>query len=222
MFAYHSDQNIKNTYIARMKAHMEADALIQGTGWNGHKGCAVGCTFEDYDHARGPVEIGVPEPLMWLEDCIFEGLPDGQAKGFPLAFLEAIPVGADLSLVWPRFALWLLADPNHGVLQHTGNATRPAVEAVIDLYRRWLDGDQPSADEFEVAAEAAWAAAEAATWAAAEAAWAAAEAPWAAWRAARTATRNAAAAAEEGFWGAARDELLRLLREAPVAEEAGL
>src|SRR5690606_33634458 len=218
MLAYHNNPATKDQYIARMRCHMEADALIQGTGWDGHKGCAVGCTFENYVHTRGPIEIGLPETRMWLEEAICEGLPEEQAKGFPLAFLEAIPVGADLSMVWPRFALWMLSDPNHGAMRHCDDDTRPSVEAVADLYRRWINGDQPVAEEFEAAADAAcaaaWAAAEAAegvAWAAAEAvewvawaAWHAAEAPWAAWHAARTATRAAAAAAEEVFWGAAR------------------
>src|SRR5690606_4245016 len=120
--------------------------------------------FEDYKHARGPIEIGVPETLIQLREAIFENLPPAKAKLFRLAFFEAIPVGADLSMVWPRFALWLLADPHRGVLRHCNDDTRPSVEAVADLYRRWVDGDQPSADEFEAAA---WAAAKAATWAAA-------------------------------------------------------
>lgn len=242
MLAYHNDLSLKSKYVDRMKAYMKADAIVQGLGWDGRKGCGIGCTFENYDHARGPIEIGVPETLMRLEDCIFERLPEDQAKRFPLAFLEAIPVGADLSMVWPRFAVWLLTSPDHGVLQHTGDDTRPSVEAVIDLYRRWVDGDQPPDEEFKEAAwtaravaRATWAtrtatrAAEWAAWAArpvveaAEAAEAAAlatrAAAWAA-EAAAWATRAAAWATTEGFWIAARDELLRLLREAPVADAA--
>ena len=233
MLAYHNDPAVKDKYIARMRSHMEADALIQGKGWDGYKGCAVGCTFETYDHSCGPVEIGVPEPLVRLEDAIFEGLPEDQAKGFPLAFLEAIQVGADLSLAWPRFAVWLLSDPQFGVLRHCNDATRPSVETVIGLYHRWIDGDQPSDEEFEVARAAAWAARETeAARAAAETAWAAAwaaagaaeAASWAAAGAAQSAAWAAAEAAswaaKEGFWIAARDELLRLLSQAPVAAEA--
>lgn len=246
MLAYHNNQSIKDKYIARMKGHMKADALIQGTGWDGHKGCAVGCTFENYNHARGPIEIGVPETLMQLEDYIFEGLPVEQAKAFPLEFLTAIPVGANLSMVWPRFALWLLASPDHGVLRHCNDDAYPSAETAVDLYRRWIHGDQPSAEEFEAAARVAWTAAwaataraseaseasEAAAWASEAAAWVAAawaaeaveEAEAAAWtvRAARAAeeTEDASSWEEDtAFWRAARDELLRLLREAPVAVE---
>src|SRR5690606_11533525 len=153
--AYHNDQNIKDKYIARMKAHMEADNLVQGTGWDGRKGCAVGCTFERYDHARAATEIGVPETLIRLEECIFENSPPAKAKLFRLAFLEAIPVGSDLSLTWPQFGLWLLSDPNHGAMRHCDHATRAVMKAVIGLYRRWVDGNKPPADEFGAAARSA-------------------------------------------------------------------
>ena len=117
MLAYHNNQAVKDRYVLRMRAHRAADELVAGVGWepgNGQKprGCAVGCTFDAYDHTRGPVEIGVPAELMRVEDSIFEGLArfgdDNEHLAFPESFLTAIPVGADLSLVWPRFALWLL------------------------------------------------------------------------------------------------------------------
>ena len=76
--AYHNDEAIKEKYLNRLRAHREADELVQGVGWehNGKtRGCAVGCTFDAYEHSRGPVEIGVPETLIYFQDAIFEGLP---------------------------------------------------------------------------------------------------------------------------------------------------
>ena len=49
MQAYHNDIKIKEKYVCRMKAHKSADRLVQGTGWDGGKGCAVGCTLENYE-----------------------------------------------------------------------------------------------------------------------------------------------------------------------------
>jgi len=103
MQAYHNQQSVKDKYVNRVRAHRQADNLIQGLGWEDGKGCSVGCTFEAYDHSRGPVEIGVPEWLMRLNDAIFEGLPKDKAKLWPERFLGAINIGADLETVKSPF-----------------------------------------------------------------------------------------------------------------------
>jgi hypothetical protein len=158
-----------------VRAHAKADELIQGTGWSGGKGCAIGCTLEDYDHERYPIELGVPVELARLEDQIFERLPKPDAMKWPAAILSAIPVGADLSLVWPRFALWTL----HGLPAKslTRSDVKTAVDAVAELYERWIAGEKPKTEEWRKArsaaadaAAAAYAAADAAAYAAADAA----------------------------------------------------
>jgi hypothetical protein len=105
MVSWHGDDAIKAKYLARVEAHRIADELVQGTGFEGGKGCAVGCTFDNYNHARGPIEIGVPEWLMRLEDVIFEGLPQEKAMMWPTQFLLAIPVGANLEPVQWQLAI---------------------------------------------------------------------------------------------------------------------
>jgi hypothetical protein len=117
MVSWHGDPTLKAKYIARVEAHRIADQLIQGIGWFNGKGCAVGCTFDNYDHARGPIEIGVPEWLMYLEDVIFEGLPQEKAMFWPTQFLSSIPVGANLEPV-----RWQLA-----ILRH-----KRQIEGLID------------------------------------------------------------------------------------------
>lgn len=93
MLSYHNDAAIKNKYLKRVIAHRKADTLIQGSGWDGVKGCAVGCTLEAYDHARYPIELGLPEWLARLEDRLFERLNIKEALKWPEAFLKAIPIG---------------------------------------------------------------------------------------------------------------------------------
>ena len=117
MKAFHNDQAIKDKYLARVRAHRAADELIRGTGWDGHRGCAIGCTLERYEHARYPIELGVPEQIAYLEDHLFERLPLDAAMAWPERVLSAIRVGADLSRVWPEFAIWMLT----GVIQYAGN-----------------------------------------------------------------------------------------------------
>ena len=105
MKAYLNDTKIKEKYIVRVKTHAEADRIIKGTYWQNGKGCAVGCTIEGSDHSRYETELGIPRVIARLEDRIFEGLPNDEAKEFPLKFLNAINVGANLSMVAPK---WLI------------------------------------------------------------------------------------------------------------------
>jgi len=98
--AFHGDPEIKAKYIARMKAHMDADELIQGSGFNDGKGCAVGCTLDKYSHIAYEEELGIPFTIAIIEDNIFEALSKKNSQSFPLEFLEAVTVGIDLSLVY--------------------------------------------------------------------------------------------------------------------------
>ena len=204
LLAYHNDPDTKLCYLRRVVGHREADELIRGTGWSDGRGCAVGCTLEAYDHARYPVELGVPEVLAYLEDAIFEGLPKSDANAWPELFLDAIPVGADLSLVWPRFAIWLLS-------VELAEWTSPESRAVVALYERRIAGDEPTGLEWSSAASDARDASDAS---AARAAWAASDA-WAA-RDARAASDARDARAASYQRQAAK--LLELLADAPVAQ----
>lgn len=110
MLTFNNDPKVKDFYIDRLKAHQQADEIIQGTGWEKGKGCAVGCTLNKYDHKAYETELGIPRILAKLEDKIFEGMSNEQAKLFPLQFLTAVPVGVDLKDVYKKFFIWLLTD----------------------------------------------------------------------------------------------------------------
>src|SRR5271165_4413912 len=151
MLAYHGDLAVKKKYLKRVRAHRVADELTQRIGWKKGRGCAVGCTLDDYDHSRYPDELGVPVALAYLEDELFERQEAIKAQKWPERFLEAIPVGADLSQVWPQFAIWMLVDPDFGVIRLVDSTEiRVAVERVADLYRR-----EGTSEEFVEAAKAA-------------------------------------------------------------------
>src|SRR6185503_20007125 len=108
--AFHSDPKAKAFYVDRLKKHRAADHIIQGTGWERGKGCAIGCTLENYSHEQYERELGVPLVLAFLIDKIFERLPAERAKDFPLQVVRAIRPGADLRLVWHRLMVWVLSD----------------------------------------------------------------------------------------------------------------
>ena len=217
MRAFHDDSEIKAKYLARVRAHRAADELIRGEGWDGHRGCAIGCTLDAYEHSRYPIELGIPEQLAYLEDWLFERLPVADAMAWPERVLTAIHVGADLSRVWPEFAIWMLTDPEHGVSQYAvDGGTRASIAGVADLYRRT---DDVSQDEWAAAREAAWVTSERAaraSWASARAARVAAWATDAVGDAATLlyAATYAERAAPETWTNVAADKLIALLGDA--------
>src|SRR5579863_6488477 len=99
MLAYHNDQAIKDAILARLAAHAMADEFVKGQYWENGKGCAVGCTIHSSNYSEYEHRFGIPQMLAHLEDCIFEGLPNGNAKAWPLRFMSAIEPGRDLSLI---------------------------------------------------------------------------------------------------------------------------
>jgi hypothetical protein len=166
MKAFHGKQEIKDEYVARVKAHAEADEIIKGKYWENGKGCAVGCTIHGSNHSLYETELGIPRIIARLEDGIFEALPNDLAMTWPIRFLEAITPGSDLSMVWPRFAIWLLADPKDGVIRFATDKTKLKIEKVAHLYLQWIRGDKPKKSEWRAYADAAAYAADAAAYAA--------------------------------------------------------
>ncbi len=157
MLSYHSDPAIKANYLARVEGHAAADEIVKGRYWEAGKGCAVGCTIHGDSHGDFERELGIPRILAWLEDVIFEGLPNRLAKTWPERFLSSIEPGKDLS----RVAWHLL----HGIL--TGGSPeerdRPAVNDAVKqcagVLVPLMEGRPVDKDAAEHAAIAAWAAA---------------------------------------------------------------
>ena len=139
MKAFHNEPKIKEKYLDRVTMHEKADEIIKGQYWENGKGCAVGCTIHSSNHASYETELGIPRIIARLEDGIFENLPNDLAKTWPRRFLEAIPVGADLSMVWPRFAVWLLLDKKYGVIQFAKtDAQKKAIKDVGNAYKAFI------------------------------------------------------------------------------------
>ena len=252
MVSYHGSQELKTRFTAHVERHRQLDQIAQGTygterggKW---RGCAVGCSLrsldeiegrtlrvDNNDHADLAERLGIPLVLARLEDRIFEGLAPEEAKLWPTLFARAIPVGADMSLVWPRFAHWMLSDGTSGVIRFAKiDQTKAAVSRVAELFAEQIAGGKVSAARWSAAAArwsaaaavARWSAADAAAAAAAAAAadaarWsaAAAAARWSAAAAAAAAAADAAAdaaAARQKHYKAMAEALLRFMSEAPV------
>jgi hypothetical protein len=245
MRAFHGSDEVKQRYLARLQAHHAADELVQGTGWDGQHGCAVGCTLHNYDHQAYETELGLPTWLAQLEDRIFEGLPADEAKRFAVSFLEAIPVGADVNEVRFKLAAGRLRR-SHAVQAKNPEPYARQVVAALEQVIAYCENPQRTEYQRSAAASAAWSAAEsaesAAAWSAESAAWSAAAesagsaaAAWSAASAAASAAWSARLAAwsaesAESAWSAAESAevehyrweaktLLELLMAAPQAQE---
>lgn len=130
MLSFHGKQEIKDKYLARVIAHRKADAIIQGIGWENGKGCAVGCTLENYDHSRYPIELGLPKWLARLKDWIFENLPKEHAIEWPEKFLSIIPVGVCVEKV--RYKLAVARMGSLIDLQNKNLANNPDLKIIIN------------------------------------------------------------------------------------------
>jgi len=129
MQAFHNKPEVKQFYVDRLTEHHRLDQIIQGTGFDGSRGCNVGCILHAYQHDRYPIELGLPEWYAQLCDTIFEGLPKENAPAFAMSTLSAIKIGVDIEHV-----RWQLAIERHK----------------IDLLRL-KDNSEPYARECEIA-----------------------------------------------------------------------
>ncbi len=139
--AFHGKKSIKDKYLARVKAHYEADEIIQGRYWENGKGCAVGCTIEASrePHDTFQKELGISWRVALIEDSLFENLKNGEAKKFPLQFLQAIPVGADTDLVYKKFVIWVLGDKKDGLVNMIKDKKKKdLLNRVLKLYKKSL------------------------------------------------------------------------------------
>jgi hypothetical protein len=140
MLSFHSDPSVKSNYLARVAGHADADEIVKGRYWENGKGCAVGCTIHGEVHESFERELGVPRMLAWLEDVIFEGLPNRLAKTWPERFLSSIAPGRDLSPIGWRFLHWLLTESGLSEFDHVliEAAVARCAETLIPLIDRRL------------------------------------------------------------------------------------
>jgi hypothetical protein len=153
MLSFHSDPSIKSRYLARVAGHADADEIVKGRYWENGKGCAVGCTIHGEAHESFERELGIPCMLAWLEDVIFEGLPNRLAKTWPERFLSSIAPGRDLSPVGWRFLHWLLAESGLSEFDHV--LIKPEVARCAGVLVPLIDRRPVDVNAAEHAAKAA-------------------------------------------------------------------
>lgn len=151
------NKELKSALVAEIRKHREQDQVVQGSygedSTGKFRGCAVGCAihaladingkflFTD-DHEIYERELGLPRILAELQDVIHEVLSDESFPTWPERFMEAVPTETDLSLVFPKFALWFLVDEEYGILNYAiGTKHQEAVEEAAGLFSAIVAGE---------------------------------------------------------------------------------
>lgn len=142
----------KQEALALAQAHQDFDAVVQGQYWEdgdayrfgNYGGCSVGClTHANNAHGDFPKLYGIPTIVALLSDDIFESLTSEDAKSFPVKFISAIPVGADLTGVITELRLATLE------LWYGHNQGQKKVyEKLIEVIPGWEEGDRRKLDDY--------------------------------------------------------------------------
>ena len=169
--------NVLDLLIPLADAHAKADEYITGTYWDTarRKGCSVGCTIadakklklvngmDDDDHAGLAALFGVPEMLCYLQDHIYEGLPNDKRAGWTPRFLRALKSARDCSNAPARIMSRLCNKLANDAIR---DDVRVVAQATAKLWLRRANGDEPNEAEWDAAwqqadaarqkADAAW------------------------------------------------------------------
>jgi hypothetical protein len=250
--AYFGDKLLKSSRISQVKKQIDDGVLKHGSYGKMEddgvmRGCAVFVTTCDSTSPHETMwdELNIPIGLAYLEDIIFEYLEQPHDRDWPVKFLDAIPVGADLSFVEPKFMLWLMQENlKHEQLWRAHDERNEYADKVVNAINRvsvvlknWIATgklDQAAADSARMVALAAESAADSVNAAERAVADSAKVAAWAAcaaaeWdsesvRAVVLAAESAASAwsAEQAFYVKMSEKLLELLGEAPIPKEGSV
>jgi hypothetical protein len=94
----------------------------------------------------------VPAVLTHLEDGILSNLQDRESR-----LLVASDAEKDLSLVWPQFAVWMLADEQWGMFQFVPDESKPPIQNVIGALKIMREGGEVSLEKWEELEKEVWA-----------------------------------------------------------------
>ena len=198
MLSFNNNPKIKEQYIGIARYHRDADNFRQGHGYcRDGKVCALGCyhgTKTQKDCIDKNREIfGIPESLSFLEEIIFEKSSFSFAKEWPLRFIEAIPVGVDLSKIENQIKKFILEVVLKSIYFQPVNKCIRDVILLLDIE---ISGNKVSDDMWSAARSAAASAAD--------------SVESAAWSAEAAARSDVESAADSAAWFAESAELEKI------------
>lgn len=117
MIAFHGDAAIKERFLAPLLSHCETAEIFAEYGED-HITCPMRLTLQRESakplYRFYETDLGIPEVLAHVEHEVYLGLHGTARAKFPYEFLNAIPVGAELTAVSHQLASWLLRNAMHG------------------------------------------------------------------------------------------------------------
>jgi len=175
--AFYGDEALKKSVIDRVREHAAADR-IRAFGntspvFDAESGACslIGAALHGIDLDRYEGTYGIPAHVALLEEFVHTFISEevtaedgstyyslrGATGEYPLQWLDAIPPGADLQSVTPRFLHGFLIDLIDAPLPFGGAVAddiKPAVRSLAALHAREAAGDMPSAALWKAAREA--------------------------------------------------------------------
>jgi hypothetical protein len=146
MQSFHNDPAVKVEIVHRLRAHAAAGEVRNApTHWKDGAGSPAACMVDDPSLSVWQQRLGIPKALGSLVDTIAASLGTAErAARFAQDWLEAVPIGRDLHGVAHAVLVWLLTDPEHGVIRRaTGDVERQMIDRVAALHQRCRSGDKP-------------------------------------------------------------------------------
>ena len=146
MQAFVESEVTKDELLDSLRGHIKADRLVHGVYWSAGrgKGCAVGCTIRDFapGNESSPSVyqrlFGIHRDIANLVDTVFESLDPPHDARWPVDFVEAINVGADVSCIQHGIAVWLLRDERSPFAKHRSLPWMEYAAGIAEA--RWMSG----------------------------------------------------------------------------------
>jgi len=175
--AFYGDAALRDAVVERVGNHINNDRILS-CGANGplsdpehQRYSLMAAALESADVQRYEGTLGIPANAARVAELVHgvsmrevdvDGHPQYHLRGvsrlYPLEWLLAIPLGADLGTLAPRFIHWYLTDIVSSTFLYQASASPEAhtvAERVAFLHQRQATGDPPTAAQWKQARVAA-------------------------------------------------------------------
>lgn len=170
--AFYGDATLRDAVVERVKKRILADQIVTGLAPVYDEAASVcslmGAAVQSDDMERYEGTLSIPAHVARLEEVVHgflsQEITDAEGNksyvlreptlNYPLDWLKAIPLGADLQLVTPEFIRWFLLDiadapQPYGVV--VNDAAKTSAREIASLYAQAARGEPPTAEVWKQA-----------------------------------------------------------------------
>lgn len=166
--AFHGDAVLHELVVLRLRTRIEAGHIVP-VGPNdtlneadNQRYSLMGALLDTGDSKMIESELGIPEPVAHLQECVHsllgKELDEGGEKRWclpspydtwPLQWWQSVPPGACLQSLPSRFIAWLMRERSTEIYPYVFNDdARAIMECLAQLHARSAQGDAPTNDEW--------------------------------------------------------------------------